>query len=457
MKVTTFTDTMIKKLKAEDKKYIRSEGNGFTVRVMPSGVKTWLYVYSINDKRRELNLGSYPDVTLETARGKFEDAKKLVKNGIDPVALIEQAKDDSIKALTVSKLAEEYMKRHAKINKRETSWTEDERLLNKNVLPAWGERKADSIKKRDCIALLDSFMDKPALCHNILKLTRKMFNFAVEKDILEHTPFTSVKAPVVLKERDRHLSEEEIRALWTVELPKAGMSSAVKNILKLCLLTGQRVGEVCGIHSKEVSGSWWTIPSERSKNKLSHRVYLTKSALDLLGEPKGYYFPSPKDGQVAEDGTILHSHIDENAVAYAIRRNLKNYVPRRPIKGKIINMVMVPEARKMDIAHFTPHDLRRTATTLLAKCKIGLEHRERVLNHKKGKLDGTYNMYDFDTEKQAALEELELKINCIISGTEYRNREQREQGRRDAEDRKNAEERRDNVVNIETARQRKAA
>ena len=44
MKVTTFTDTMIKNLKKAEKKYIRSEGNGFTIRVMPSGVKTWLYV-----------------------------------------------------------------------------------------------------------------------------------------------------------------------------------------------------------------------------------------------------------------------------------------------------------------------------------------------------------------------------------------------------------------------------
>ena len=70
----------------EDKKYIRSEGNGFTIRVMPSGVKTWLYLYAFDGKRREMNLGSYPDVTLETTTGKFEDAKKKVNNGIDPMA-----------------------------------------------------------------------------------------------------------------------------------------------------------------------------------------------------------------------------------------------------------------------------------------------------------------------------------------------------------------------------------
>jgi len=86
MKKTTFTDTMIKKLKPLDDDYSRSEGNGFTIRVMPSGVKTWLYQYQLDGKRRKMSLGSYPDITMETARSHFEDAKKKVKNGIDPVA-----------------------------------------------------------------------------------------------------------------------------------------------------------------------------------------------------------------------------------------------------------------------------------------------------------------------------------------------------------------------------------
>jgi hypothetical protein len=54
----------------------------------------------------------------------------------------------------------------------------------------------------------------------------------------------------------------------------------------------------------------------------------------------------------------------------------------------------------------------------MAKCKIGLEHRERVLNHKKEKLDGTYNQHDFDDEKQAALETLQRKLISIITGKE---------------------------------------
>ena len=127
---------MIKKLKPETKKYIRSEGNGFTIRVMPSGVKTWLYVYNVGDKRREMNLGNYPDVTLETARGKFDEARKSVKNGTDPMAEKEQAAEVRRKAPDVATLIDEYLTKHAMANKK--SWKEDKRCLEKDVLPLWG-------------------------------------------------------------------------------------------------------------------------------------------------------------------------------------------------------------------------------------------------------------------------------------------------------------------------------
>lgn len=410
-----FTDTMIRKLKQAPKEYRKSEGNGFTIRVMPSGFKSWLYLYAINGKRRCMNLGQYPDVTLETARDKFEAARKLVKNGIDPLEVADQAQEDRRKAPTVSELFTDYMIRHAKLNKRESSWREDERLFKVNVEPAWGKRKAADIKKRDCIDLLDKYTDRPALCHNIMKLTRKLFNFAVEKDILEHTPFTGVKVPVELESRERILSETEIRNLWSTELPKAAMSDEVKRIIKLLLLTGQRVGEVCGINVDEVDGHWWTLPPERTKNGQTHRVYLTKTALDLLGSPyKNFYFPSPVTKTDLE-GNPVYKHIDENAVAYAIRKNLKNYQPRRPISKKEITMVKVPEEKKMELAHFTPHDLRRTFSTGLAKLGFHDEIIDMVTGHKKQGIIKVYNRHKYDAEKQQALEAWERKLLSLIT------------------------------------------
>jgi integrase len=406
---------MIKKLKPKESEYRKSEGNGFTIRVMPSGFKSWLYLYVIDGKRRCLNIGHYPEVNLETARDKFEGARKQVKNSIDPLTVAEQAQEERRKAPTVAELFADYMARHAKLNKRESSWREDERLFKVNVEPSWGKRKAADIKKRDCITLLDGYADRPALCHNVMKLTRKMFNFAVEKDILEHTPFTGVKVPVELESRERILSEAEVLKLWTTELPKAGISDEVKRIIKLLLLTGQRVSEVCGINPDEIDGRWWTLPPERTKNRQTHRVYLTDMSIELLGKPtNGYYFLSPVSKTDAEDNPI-YNHIDENAVAYAIRKNLKDYQPRRPIKGEKISMVQVPEEKKMELAHFTPHDLRRTFSTFLAQLGFHDEIIDAVTNHKKQGVIKVCNRYKYDTEKQQALQVWEQKLVSIIT------------------------------------------
>lgn len=410
-----FTDTMIKKLKPDTAEYRKSEGNGFTIRVMPTGFKSWLYLYVIDGKRRCMNLGQYPEVSLEAARDKFEAAKKLVKNESDPMTVAEVAQEERRKAPTVAELFADYMTRHAKLKKRESSWREDERLFKVNVEPQWGKRKAADIRKKDCIALLDEYADRPALCHNVLKLTRKMFNFAVEKDIQEHTPFTGVKAPVDLASRERILTETEIKKLWTTELPKAAISDEVKRIIKLLLLTGQRVGEVCGINASEIDGHWWTLPPERTKNGQTHRVYLTEMAIELLGTPyNGYYFPSPVTKTDADDNPI-YTHIDENAVAYAVRKNLKDYQPRRPIKGEKISMVQVPEEKKMELAHFTPHDLRRTFSTFLAQLEFSDEVIDAVTNHKKQGVIKVYNRYKYDPQKKQALEAWDKKLVRIIT------------------------------------------
>ena len=76
---------------------------------MPTGLKTWLYLYSIEGRRREMNLGEYPSVSLVIAREKFEDARRRVKSGIDPSAEQEQTKQENITASTVAELVDLYL------------------------------------------------------------------------------------------------------------------------------------------------------------------------------------------------------------------------------------------------------------------------------------------------------------------------------------------------------------
>lgn len=424
-----FSDKYIANLKPQDKMYQRREGDGFGLRVLPSGLRIFVFIYTIAGKRRQMNLGDYPDVSLADARNRLVDVRKAFKDGKDPQdvgfewhrnplrdrLVREKKEEEDRRNPTVTELFNDYMTREGRLKKRATTCTDNERMYRVDIEPFWGIRKAVDIKKKDCIALLDRYADRPALCNNVMKLIRRVFNFAVEKDILEHTPFTGVKVPVKVHSRERVLTESEIKKLWTTELPKASISDEVKRIIKFLLLTGQRVGEVCGITTDEVDGRWWTLPPERSKNNQTHRIYLTDTALNLLGTPyTKYYFTSPIT-KTDENGNTIYTHIDENAVAYAIRRNLKNYMPRRPIKGATINMVKVPEEKKMEIAHFVPHDLRRTCSTFLAQLGFSDEVIDAVTGHKKQGIIRVYNRHKYDIEKQKALEAWEQKINCIIS------------------------------------------
>lgn len=425
MKKTTFTDTMIiKKFKPKDKKYTKSEGNGFTIRIMPSGVKTWLYLFNFDGKRLEINYGNYPDVSLEKAHQLFEDDKKKVKNGINPKDEEETKAEARRNAFSVSDLIDEYIDKHAKKFKK--LWKDDERLLNKEIIVVakWGNRKAADITKRDMTLLLESIVDRgtPAMSNQVLKIVRKMFNFAVERDILQHTPCTGVKALAPNTSRERTLSESEIKTLWG-NLNNAALSDETMRALQLILITAQRPVEVSGMHTKEIDGQWWTIPAERAKNGKEHRVYLTNTALKIISESieqakllketpadkeyKGFVFPCPHKKKELPIGS--------HALPVAVRRNLEWEL--KDGKGKPLYQKDGKPAteNRLGVDKFTPHDLRRTAATFMGAMDVMDEVIDAILNHVKQGIIRTYNRHGYDKQKQETLERWEQKLNSIIS------------------------------------------
>lgn len=423
-----FTDKHILNLKPETKMYQQREGKGFGIRVLPSGHKIWIFTYTFDGKRRQMNLGSYPDLKLTDARAAYSAAYSILNDKQNPRDPQEERdlkhgaerlqREERRNAFTVADLITEYIKKHAEPSKR--SWKEDERILNKDALAVWGKRKAADIKKRDVVLLLEKIVERgaPGSANNNFKIIRKMFRFAVQRDIIEHSPCDGVVMPAPLNRGERVLSESEIKTLWS-NLDTCNASPEIRKALKLILVTGQRPGEVIGMHTGEIEGTWWTIPAARSKNKQAHRVYLTKTALDLI-EPlkvydvetgkmvdKGFIFPCPK---VSKDQAIA-----VNAVAHAVRRNIAAPVMA---KGKpVFDAEGKPVIEnKLGVADFTPHDLRRTAATSMSQLKIMDEVIDAVLNHKKQGIIRTYNLNKYDAEKQAALEAWERKLIAITTG-----------------------------------------
>jgi integrase len=404
-----FSDTFLKNLKPQDgKDRDILESNGFGIRIRAGGSKVFFFKYRIQNKLRFLNLGTYPHTSLADARQRYGDAYKLRKNGFDPIEAEAEAarlakfeKDVTQRnGLTVSDLADQYIEKYAKAHKK--SWRKDELTLAKDIHQAWGSRPATEITKLDATQLLRKVVERgsPGQAQNVLEVARKMYNWAIDQGMLEMTPFLGVKRPTPKNRKDRALSEKEIKTLWK-ELDAADISDAVRRALRLTLVTAQRPGEVIGMHASEIADKWWTIPREKTKNGKSHRIYLTELALELIGplesidletgETKaiGFIFPCPHKTK--------EKPIQEGAMGYAVRRNINT--------------------SKFSVTKFTPHDLRRTAVTHLARLKVPLEWRERIVNHLPKELDATYNLYEYDEEKEAAMkkwgEEL-LRILVLV-------------------------------------------
>ncbi|WP_027715355.1 site-specific integrase [Desulfuromonas sp. TF] len=434
-----FTDKYIASLKPEGKMVDKREGGGFGIRVLPSGVKTFFYIYRFDGVRRFLNLGHYDPkragrddtaisldearsggVSLSGARKLYTEAKAKVDKGIDVFAEKALKAEERLKAPTVAELADEYLTRYAKMRKR--SWEEDERILKRDVIPAWGRRKAADITKRDINLLLDRIIDRgaPVMANNTFKIIRRMFNYAVEKDILVYSPALGVKLPSPKVERERVLSEDEIKVLWSrLDEPSLAMSPEVRRALKLVLVTAQRPGEVIGMNGSEIDGRWWTVPTGRAKNKKAHRVYLTDLALELIGDTtgEGYVFPSPRKA--------TGQHILRHALSRAIVNNCPsgcvNNCASCENDGCKEDGKEVEEKNTLGVAHFTPHDLRRTAATFMAEAGEMDEVIDAVLNHVKEGVKKVYNLYRYDKEKRVALEAWERKLKAIVAGTQPEN------------------------------------
>lgn len=405
------TDLQIQKLKAPTEGQIEVwdiQIPGLGLRVSKGGSKSFVLMFRHAGKLRRMTLGRYdPDAfPLRLARDKARDARRMVEEGMDPAFMKKQEQLEAREAPTIKDLAELYIERYAKRHKK--SWKEDERMLTKDVIPEWGHLKAHSITRRDVIALLDDIVERGAgvTANRTLAVISRMFNFGVDRCILESNPAYRVKAPTPEKARERTLTEVEIREFWKA-LDSARMDEGTRIALKLVLVTGQRPGEVAGMSKKELDGNWWTIPGERIKNGLTHRVPLSPLAETLIKEAKAlsgdspYLFPSPSKDESDEDRPI-----GERALARAIANN--RATGEKPDR-----------AFKLD--HFTPHDLRRTCGTMLGALVVSRFIQDRILNHKDRSMGGVYDRHSYDEQKRAALEAWSNKLEEITSGTKAEN------------------------------------
>ena len=355
---------------------------GFGVRAHHTGRKKFFVRYLLNGTRRRLTLGSYPALSLADAREQAKDIIGRIARGEDPQA----EKNAERKAETFGELATEYLERHAKLKKR--SWKEDRRIIHRNLLPAWKNRKAKSIGRREVSEVLDKIVGRgsPIMANRVKALISKIYNFGVSRDIVEYNPCYGVPMPAKPHQRDRVLNEDEIGAVWRA---LDGFEPTLASTFKMRLLTAQRGIEVLSMRWEQINGDWWTIPGTVAKNGLSHRVPLTPQTQALLSN--------------------MQKLTGHSVWVFASPR-------RRGSHLKTVTRASGRIAEAAGIGNFKAHDLRRTAASHMTSMGISRLVVSKILNHAESGITAVYDRHSYDAEKRQALSLWGEKLEAIVGG-----------------------------------------
>ncbi len=438
-----FTVKALEAAKPRSKRYYLREGRGFVFQVLPSGSKAFVYIFELNKSKGYFILGHYPECSLEDARKKFSDARGLVKKGIDPRdqkkaeaeakaqkerKAAEEAESAAIAAAHLEQYSFETLLKDGKpdsfvpqnVEQLSAVWVIDFSQRNHgkdwqgtvlscirtHLLPAFGNWKITAVRHKNALELIQRIAStSPGAGRNTMKIGRQIFKYACKHEYAEIQPFheiTESVPKVAPKSDNRHLSDVEIVKAW-IEIGRSSSSNFVKRALKLILVTAQRPGEVAQMHHDQIDGKWWTIPPEvTEKNDRAHRVYLTDTALGLIGDGEGFVFPSSKSNS---------GHLSPNTLSQAINRG---YLTDEVLKVVGNRKIKARKEPYFGMKPWSPHDLRRTARTNMARVGVVNEVAEEVISHTKPGLVGVYNLFEYDNEKKEALIKWEALLLEIL-------------------------------------------
>jgi integrase len=364
--------------------YFDENVSGLALRVSAQGVKAWtLHFTSASGKRARITLGRYPSTSLANARALALDAKAAIADGRDPRGTGDE--------MTVSDLVASYVEKHTSTLR---SADEIKRRLYRNIVSVIGNVKLSELHRRDATRVIDKVAKRnaPTEAMRSFEDLRAMLRWAVSRGDLDHSPIEGMRKPPGSKPRERVLSDDEIRTLWNGLPEVLARSGQCQRIIKLCLVTGQRVGEVAGMTRGELDlrQKLWRLPGVRTKNGHPHSVPLSPLAIELIGKVDGEQIFPNSEGAGSLPGA---------AVARTISRAQDRF----------------------GIAQWSAHDLRRTALTGMAQLGIVPIVLGHIANHrtttKAGMTLSVYVHHAYEKEKREALELWADRLQGIVSGS----------------------------------------
>jgi integrase len=367
---------------------------GFVARCLPSGTVSYGFRFRSGAKRRWLPLGLHGNITPEQARKLAKQAAGKVAAGKDPQDEREEARAKAKAEIIglLNNVLDDFVRHYAR-NLR--SVDEVVRCFDVYVRPRLGEKSIYDLRRSDVMKMLDEIaaQNGEVMSDRVLAYFRKALNWQATRDDAFNPPIVKGMARTKPRERsrDRTLNDEEIRDLWKA-LDEMAAPEPYPCFIKVLFLTAQRLREVSNMRWEEVGEAIWTIPAEKYKTNLYNAVPLTEEVRALLGKAKKYGYCFSTDG-----GKTAFSGFSK---------------AKRALDKKIA------EVRKKDgrkpMPHWTPHDLRRSARSLMSRAGVPSDIAERVLGHVIPGVRGVYDRHAYIAEKREALEKLAGLVNTIL-------------------------------------------
>ena len=373
---------------------VRIRGVSFGIRVSRTGTKEYALRYRMNGRYRRMSMGDAANMGIAEAHAKAIDHAKQLEEGKDPAEIRNQYKV----AETCDEVFDLYLKQYA-VNKRDKG-AEDRRIIERDVRPAIGLKKARDVTRRDIIAILEHISnerDAVVMANRTRALLSKVFNFALEREIIQTSPCVGLSRKKKEKSRDRVLSSEELKAIL-LYIPKEGL--ILESLFKFALFTAARIGEITGARWDEIDWkeSLWVLPPERTKNGKKHTIPLADTAIKLL--------------------KALQSEQEESEFLFPSNRS--QFIKMRTIQNCVVRVI-----KRAEVKHFTPHDLRRTVATGLRRLGTSREIVSKILNHAEHSVISIYDRYQLVPEMRSAFQKWSLYISTILTSGKQKNDESR--------------------------------
>jgi integrase len=342
-RIIPLSDMKVQKAKPQSKPVSLFDGGGLYLLVTPSGGKLWRFKYRFNNKEKKLAFGSYPEISLQDARQRRDDARRLLANDVDPDAVRKaqkQAKTEETETFEV--ISREWH------DKFKSKWTEGHalkmmRALERDLFPWIGAKPIKDITAPELLAALRRTESRGAVdaAHRLRGICNMIFRYATATGRAQHNLAQDLIGSLSPAKK-RHLAAitepNEVANLLRVIDSYHG-SFIVRCALRLSPLVFVRPGELRHMQWDELDfeKTEWHIPAHKMKLRQPHIVPLSKQSLEILNEIK----PLTGNGVYVFHGRTSNRPMSNNAILAALR-----------------NMGYTAE-------QMTPHGFRAMARTIL--------------------------------------------------------------------------------------------